>query len=77
MLNQLAPREQEVFLLLAHGEDNATIASTLSLSEGTVRNYVSRIYQTYCRRWGGVPRKDATKQWHGHRSRDLCDREHT
>ena len=44
MLNQLAPREQEVFLLLAHGEDNATIASTLSLSEGTVRNYVSRIY---------------------------------
>ena len=44
MLNQLAPREQEVFLLLAHGEDNATIAGTLSLSEGTVRNYVSRIY---------------------------------
>ena len=44
MLNQLAPREQEVFLLLAHGEDNATIANTLSLSEGTVRNYVSRIY---------------------------------
>ena len=44
MLNQLAPREQEVFLLLAHGEDNATIADTLSLSEGTVRNYVSRIY---------------------------------
>ena len=44
MLNQLAPREQGVFLLLAHGEDNATIANTLSLSEGTVRNYVSRIY---------------------------------
>lgn len=44
MLNQLAPREQEVFLLLAHGEDNTTIADTLSLSEGTVRNYVSRIY---------------------------------
>ena len=43
-LNQLAPREQEVFLLLAHGKDNATIADTLSLSEGTVRNYVSRIY---------------------------------
>ena len=43
-LNLLAPREQEVFLLLAHGKDNTAIADVLNLSEHTVRNYVSRIY---------------------------------
>lgn len=43
-INQLSQREQEVFMLLVHGKDNAEIASELYLSEHTVRNYVSKIY---------------------------------
>lgn len=39
----LTPREKEVFLLIAQGLSNAEIASSLSLSEGTVKAHVSRI----------------------------------
>lgn len=39
----LSPRDLEVLGLIARGFSNADIAQQLSLSEGTVRNYVSRI----------------------------------
>ncbi len=41
--NGLSGRELEVLRLLARGFNNAEIARQLSLSEGTVRNYVSAI----------------------------------
>lgn len=40
----LSPRENEVLKLLADGLNNNEISEKLFLSEGTVRNYVSRIY---------------------------------
>jgi DNA-binding NarL/FixJ family response regulator len=43
-MNSLTPREQEVLVLMVHGKDNVGIAETLGISERTVRNYVSRIY---------------------------------
>jgi DNA-binding NarL/FixJ family response regulator len=43
---RLSPKHQEVFYLLIHGKDNAEIAKELFLSEKTVRNYVSHIYDT-------------------------------
>ena len=43
-MNALSPREQEVFFLMVRGRDNATIARELCISERTVRNHVSRIY---------------------------------
>lgn len=43
-INRLSQREQEIFMLLAHGKDNREIAETLFISEHTVRNYVSKIY---------------------------------
>lgn len=39
----LSQRELDILQLIAVGHSNAEIASRLSLSEGTVRNYVSRI----------------------------------
>ena len=39
----LTTREKEVFLLIAQGLSNAEIASSLFLSEGTVKAHVSRI----------------------------------
>ena len=42
-LGTLTPREHEVFLLIASGKSNAEIASSLFLSEGTVKAHVSRI----------------------------------
>ena len=41
---QLTPREREVLELLAAGRTNAQIASTLYLSQKTVRNNVSNIF---------------------------------
>lgn len=41
----LSDRQRQVLGLLAQGYDNQQIAETLCLSVGTVRNYVSRIYQ--------------------------------
>jgi DNA-binding NarL/FixJ family response regulator len=42
-LPQLTDREREILLLIAQGQDNATIARNLSLSSKTVSNYVSNI----------------------------------
>ena len=44
-LEPLTDREREVFYLLSRGMTNVQIADELSLSEKTVRNYVSRIYE--------------------------------
>lgn len=41
--NQLTPREKEVLRLIAEGASNREIAQRLFLSEGTVRNHISRI----------------------------------
>lgn len=43
-ISQLSEREREVLRLLATGLSNAEIAQTLSLSDGTVKNYVSIIF---------------------------------
>jgi DNA-binding NarL/FixJ family response regulator len=43
VLDTLSNREQDVLRLLARGLSNTEIASRLSLSQGTVRNYVSAI----------------------------------
>ncbi|GAP94104.1 response regulator [Leptolyngbya sp. NIES-2104] len=39
----LSKREQEVLSLIGQGKNNQEIAQTLYLTEGTVRNYVTRI----------------------------------
>jgi pimeloyl-ACP methyl ester carboxylesterase/DNA-binding CsgD family transcriptional regulator len=41
---ELTPREREILELLAHGLDNESIAACLALSEKTVRNNISRIF---------------------------------
>ncbi|MFF4989447.1 response regulator transcription factor [Streptosporangium saharense] len=43
MLGTLAPRESEVLRLLAEGMSNAEIGRGLSMSEASVKTYVSRI----------------------------------
>ncbi len=40
---ELTAREQEVFMLMAHGDTNADIAEELFISEGTVKTHVKRI----------------------------------
>ena len=40
----LSPREREVLALLSDGLDNGQIGQCLSISEKTVRNHVSRVY---------------------------------
>jgi DNA-binding NarL/FixJ family response regulator len=42
-LSQLSKREWEVLKLIGQGKNNQEIAETLHLSDGTVRNYVTRI----------------------------------
>lgn len=42
-LNELTPRELEVLSQIAHGRSNAEIATTLVISEGTVKMHVSNI----------------------------------
>lgn len=42
-LSQLTPREQDVLRLITQGKNNREIADSLSLSEGTVKDYVSAI----------------------------------
>jgi len=42
--DSLSPREKDVLRLLAEGRSNTDIAAQLFLSEGTVRNYVSGIF---------------------------------
>lgn len=40
---ELTSREQEVFMLMAHGDTNADIAEELFISEGTVKTHVKRV----------------------------------
>ena len=40
----LSPREREVLTLIAEGMSNAQIADRLSISEKTVRNHVSNLF---------------------------------
>jgi len=40
----LTARERELVELIAQGRDNAQVAATLSLSEKTVRNHITRIF---------------------------------
>ena len=40
----LSPREREVLALITHGLGNAEIAARLSISEKTVRNHVSNVF---------------------------------
>lgn len=44
-LAALSPREHEVMALLAQGRSNAQIAASLFLSEKTVRNHVTHIFE--------------------------------
>lgn len=50
----LSPRQREVVSLIAEGRSNREIADALCISEGTVKNYVTRILEVM-----GVP--DRTK----------------
>ncbi len=43
-ISELTPREQEVFMLIAHGDTNADIAEELFISEGTVKTHVKRVF---------------------------------
>ncbi|MFD3926320.1 LuxR C-terminal-related transcriptional regulator [Streptomyces sp. NPDC058614] len=45
-----SPRETDILRLLAHGHTNREIAARLYLSEGTVKNHVSRILSRRKRR---------------------------
>ncbi|WP_325053061.1 response regulator transcription factor [Thermomonospora amylolytica] len=45
MLTPLTPRETEVLRLISAGATNREIASRLYVSEGTVKNHISRILQ--------------------------------
>ncbi|MCZ6539928.1 MAG: sensor domain-containing protein [Chloroflexi bacterium] len=42
-IRELTAREQEVFMLMAHGDTNADIAEELFISEGTVKTHVKRV----------------------------------
>lgn len=48
VLELLTPREQEVFSLLVLGETNYKIAKNLALTEGSVRIYLTSIYEKLC-----------------------------
>lgn len=41
---EIRPREKEILILIARGLSNADIAAELFLSEGTVRNYASALF---------------------------------
>ena len=44
LADALNEREQEILRLMTHGMSNAEIAKRMHLSEGTVRNYASSIF---------------------------------
>ena len=44
--DQLTEREQEILALIAQGQPNKIIARRLDIAEKTVKNHVSRIFQT-------------------------------
>ena len=43
-LNELTPRERAVLEGIAEGLDNSEIAASLRLSEKTVRNHITRVF---------------------------------
>ncbi len=43
-LGELTPRERTVLEAIAGGLDNSEIASALGLSEKTVRNHITRVF---------------------------------
>jgi len=43
-LDDLTPRERSILEAIAEGLDNAEIAKLLGLSEKTVRNYITRVF---------------------------------
>jgi DNA-binding NarL/FixJ family response regulator len=43
-LDELTPRERAVLERIAEGLDNSEIASALGLSEKTVRNHITRVF---------------------------------
>ena len=43
-LDELTPRERAVLEGIAEGLDNAEIATSLGLSEKTVRNHITRVF---------------------------------
>lgn len=45
LFEEMTSREQEICTLLAKGLTNKQIAETLFISEGTVKNYISGIYE--------------------------------
>ena len=45
MLEALTERERSVFVLIVSGYTNMQIADRLCLSNGTVKNYISSIYE--------------------------------
>jgi len=47
-LDELTPRERAVLEGIAEGLDNAEIAEALSLSEKTVRNHITRVFDKIC-----------------------------
>ena len=54
----LTAREKEVCVLIAHGLDNPAIADKLCLSEKTIRNYISTIYEVI-----GVHKRTEAAAW--------------
>jgi pimeloyl-ACP methyl ester carboxylesterase/DNA-binding CsgD family transcriptional regulator len=47
-LKDLTPREREVLEGIAEGLDNSEIASSLGLSQKTVRNHITRVFDKIC-----------------------------
>lgn len=44
-IDTLSPRQREVVSLIAEGKTNREVADTLCISEGTVKNYVTKILE--------------------------------
>ena len=42
---RLSPQEQQVLSLVAQGRTNKQIASAMSISDKTVKNYLSNVFQ--------------------------------
>jgi pimeloyl-ACP methyl ester carboxylesterase/DNA-binding CsgD family transcriptional regulator len=47
-LDELTPRERDVLEGIAEGLDNSEIAASLGLSEKTVRNHITRVFDKIC-----------------------------
>ena len=58
VLSRLSDKDRKILRCMLEGLDNRTIAEKVSMSEGTVRNYVSRIYQSV-----GVHNRTALLLW--------------